>query len=418
MIVGTAWGDRSIIALSGYSGEQIWKHQTNEYGDGGWVYQVDARYDYNDDGVADVLAATGNDQYGTGPIRVYCLDGLTGTSIWERPLGGPVFAVIGVEDFTGDGQPDVIAGASNSIESEGYAYGIDGANGNKKWQFVVQGQSVWALAQLDDVDNSGTKDFIAGDFNGQYYIVDPASLLIHYTGGIGNYLILRFEVMDDVNMDGYKDVLVAHSGARAIVIDGAGGGMFINESIKDKSWCVARAGDLSGDGINDFFVGTLYSNNYVYMINGTHGNILYESNYGEALDAIGAIGDINGDGSTELIAGGRNGKVTCMSGGEDAAVGIIHPGKANAKQLVHGAFPNPFRGKTTVFAELKQPEHLTVNITDQNGKLIMKLADGNFTAGRHEFVIDAAALNLKNGIYFYNMVTGNTKVSGKLVVLH
>ena len=34
------------------------------------------------------------------------------------PRGGPVFSVIGIEDFTGDGKADVIAGASNDEESE------------------------------------------------------------------------------------------------------------------------------------------------------------------------------------------------------------------------------------------------------------------------------------------------------------
>jgi len=418
VVVGTAWGDRSILVLSGYSGELLWKHQTDEYGDGGWVYQVDTRYDYNDDGIPDVLAATGNDSNGTGPIRVYCLEGRTGNSIWERPLGGPVFSVIGIEDFTGDGKPDVLAGASNSDETEGYVYGIDGSDGTKKWQFVNQGTSVWALAQLDDVNNSGVKDFMLGDFFGHYYIVDPASLLIIFNGGIGNYYILRFEVMDDVNMDGYKDVLVAHSGAKAIILNGAEGGMLVNTSLKDKSWCVARTGDLSGDGINDFLVGTLFTNNYAYMINGTHGNIMFETNYGEAVDAIGAIGDINNDGSMEMVVGGRNGKVVCYSGGEDAAVGVINTTLPETGVLSHGVYPNPFNHETTIYVELEKQEHLTISITDQNGKLLKKLTDQDFPEGRHEFRFDASGMNLKNGIYFYNIITTKTKVSGKLVVVN
>ena len=78
VIVGTAWGDRSVTAFSGKTGEQLWKYDTHEYGDGGWVYQVDARFDYNDDGVKDVLAATGDDANDTGPKRIFCLDALNG----------------------------------------------------------------------------------------------------------------------------------------------------------------------------------------------------------------------------------------------------------------------------------------------------------------------------------------------------
>ena len=48
------------------------------------------------------------------------------TMIWECSTGGPNFAVIGIEDFTGDNIPDVLAGASNNAENQGKVYGING----------------------------------------------------------------------------------------------------------------------------------------------------------------------------------------------------------------------------------------------------------------------------------------------------
>ena len=75
VIIGTTGGDRSITAISGKAGLQLWKHSTNDYGSGGWVYQVNASYDYNDDGFPDVLACAGDDGNGTGPKRTYCLNG-------------------------------------------------------------------------------------------------------------------------------------------------------------------------------------------------------------------------------------------------------------------------------------------------------------------------------------------------------
>src|SRR5690606_30454329 len=86
---------RYIAAISGRLGNTIWTHYTTNYGDGGWIYQVDARFDYNSDGSLDVLAASGDDADGVGPRRAYCLTGLTGVPIWECLLGGPVFSVIG-----------------------------------------------------------------------------------------------------------------------------------------------------------------------------------------------------------------------------------------------------------------------------------------------------------------------------------
>ncbi len=158
VVVGAAWGARLIRALSWKTGDELWTHDTHEYGDGSWVYQVDSTFDYNDDGIKDVLAATGDDANGIGPKRVYCLDGTTGLSIWEYFLSGPGFSVVGVEDFTGDSVPDVVAGCSNELETQGFARAIDGATGAGVWSFSTSGSSVWAVAQIDDAVIGGTRE--------------------------------------------------------------------------------------------------------------------------------------------------------------------------------------------------------------------------------------------------------------------
>jgi len=321
IIVGTPWGDRSIIALSGMTGEQIWKHDTHEYGDGGWVYQVDCKYDYSGDGINDVLAATGDDSDHTGPKRIYCLDGLTGNSIWECYVGGPAFSVIGVEDFTGDGQPDVVAGAANLAETMGYAYGINGANGNMVWTFSTSG-SVWALEQIDDVNGDGIKDIIIGDFYGNIYGLNAVNGNVIYSNSIGSSsTITRFVKLNDVNGDGHPDIVPAHSTIHVVfAIDGQTGNFIWTHNVADQPWNVARIGDVNGDGINDIVVGTLYNNNYCYFLDGTDGSVITSINYYEAVDAIASIPDVVGDGSMEMMAGGRNGKLTCFSGGMNASV--------------------------------------------------------------------------------------------------
>ena len=318
VVVGSCWGGRLIRTISGKTGQEIWTHDTHEYGEGGWVYQVDCSYDYNGDGILDVLAATGDDQYNTGPKRVYCLNGLDGTSIWETPIGGVVYSVIGVEDFTGDGQPDVVAGPSNELETIGYVYGLNGSNGNTVWSFTVAGSSVWALMQVDDITGDGVPDVVAGDFSGWIYGLDATNGAEEWNETIGPSMILRFEKLNDVNDDGYPDILVAHSGTSAKVVDGYRGDTIWSHGLVDKSWCVARSSDISGDGIDDVFVGTLYSNNYCYFLNGTDGSELYSVDFGTPVDALASIPDIVGDGSMEMVVGGRNGYVACLSGGLDA----------------------------------------------------------------------------------------------------
>ena len=319
VVVGMAWGVRAVFMLSGKTGDTIWMHDTHEYGDGGWVYMVDCSYDYNADGVLDVLAATGDDSNDLGPKRAYCLDAYTGVSIWECYLSGPGFSVIGVDDFTGDGQADAVAGASNEAETDGKVYGINGATGSIVWTFNPPGSSVWALEQIDDVSSDGIKDVIIGDFSGNIYGLDATNGNQEYSHSLGTVLILRFDKLDDVNGDGHPDILPAHSGTIARVIDGYTGAFVWSQTLVDKSWCVAGASDISGDGIDDVFIGTLYSNNKCYFLNGTDGSELASVYCDSAVDAIASIPDIVGDGSVELVAGLRDGNVVCLSGGTEGA---------------------------------------------------------------------------------------------------
>jgi len=317
VIVGLA-GQRAIKALSGKTGVQLWAYYTDEYGNGGWVYQVWAKYDYNQDDIPDVLAATGNDGNNTGPKRIFCLDGINGDVIWDAYTDGPNFGVIGVEDFTGDTQPDVIAGASNTGETEGKVHGIDGNDGNIEWTITTTGTSVWALEQLDDASGDGVKDIVAGDFGGGIYFIDPVNGSSFETTTISNSIILRFEKLQDVNNDGYADISVAHSGTNALMINGHNAQTLWGTSLVDKCWSIDKIPDVDGDGIDDIIAGTLSISNYAYFLSGVNGEEILSFNYYETIDAIGAIPDINGDGSWEMLVGGRDGKLYCYSGGTNS----------------------------------------------------------------------------------------------------
>jgi len=317
VVVGTTGGDRSVRALSGKDGTPLWTFNTNIYGNGGWVYQVDARRDYNNDGIPDVLAATGDDSNNIGPKRIFLLNGATGTMIWERYAGGPAFSVISVADFTGDGVPDVIAGASNEAESQASVHGINGATGAIVWTVNPAGTSVWALAQIDDLNGDNIPDVMVGSFmgSGNYYALNATNGGTLWSGSTGASLVMQLEVLEDVNGDGYRDIAIGHVSPHTAVISGQTGQYLWSQSTADNAWYLANAGDLTGNGINDLFVGTLYQNNAAYFIDATDGTILSTIWTGTPVDAIGAVPDVTGDNSKEMIVGGRNGTIRCFSGG-------------------------------------------------------------------------------------------------------
>ena len=320
VIVGTTGGDRAIKALSGKTGQLIWTFNTSIYpGSGGWVYQVDVSYDYNNDGTLDVLAAAGSEAK-----RVMCLDGTNGNELWNFYTDGPKFSCLGIEDVTGDGIPDAIAGASHSNETIGKVIGINGANGTQMWEFTTGGSSVWALSEVDDISGDGYNDIVAGDFAGNYYALNTTNGSMLWNGGVGACLIIRFEILNDVNGDGHPDIAIARSSIdNAVVIDGFSGQNIWLQPVADQPWVVDKIGDITGDGINDVVWGTLFGSNYGYFMDGATGSILSQTPVGSACDAIGGIPDVAGDGSWEMVMGGRNGAVSCISGGEAIGAGFL-----------------------------------------------------------------------------------------------
>ncbi len=315
IVIGTAYGDRAVTALSSRTGEIIWRFETNIYGGGGWVYMIDTRFDYNGNGVRDVLAATGDDGDGTGPRRIFLLDGSNGEIIWDTPMGGAAYSVLAVEDFTGDGVPDVVAGGQ-TVAQEGRVIGINGANGNIEWDFTTAGTAVWALEQIDDITDNGISDIIAGSFSGHYYLMDVTNGEVVHSGNLGNAIIVDFWLAGDLNEDGYVDVIPSYSTVnQARAISGKDGQFIWSTEIADQGWAVSPMRDIDGDGINDVAVGTLFNHNYLYFLSGADGAVLDSVPMPDAVDAIMAVPDITGDNSMEVVASSRNNYVGAFSGG-------------------------------------------------------------------------------------------------------
>ena len=317
IVVGTGDSDRSIHSFSGKSGNPLWTFQTNVYGFGGTVYQVDGAKDYNNDGIPDILAAMGDDAQDLGPKRIFLINGATGTLIWERYTLGPAFSVISVADFTGDGVPDVLAGASNESESQAWVHGINGSTGEIVWSIQPGGSSVWALAQIDDITGDGIADVMIGCFlgGGNFFALDATNGNTIWNGSTGSSMIVQLEVVEDVDADGYRDIAIGHATANTTMVSGHTGSVIWSQSTADNAWYMANGGDLNGDSINDLFVGTMFNNNAAYFMDGATGQILHTIFPGTPMDAMGAINDVTADNSREMITGGRNGWVRCYSGG-------------------------------------------------------------------------------------------------------
>jgi cyclophilin family peptidyl-prolyl cis-trans isomerase len=76
--------------------------------------------------------------------------------------------------------------------------------------------------------------------------------------------------------------------------------------------------------------------------------------------------------------------------------------------------PNPFNSNTTIKYRLSIAGTITLKIFDLIGNEIAILEEGNKEQGEHEIVFDGSGL--PNGIYYYQLETGNRKEMKKMAI--
>jgi hypothetical protein len=311
----------------------------------------------------------------------------------------------------------VVAGSTTADETHGRVYGINGSTGAIVWTYVPSGSSTWALMQLDDITGDGIKDVASGDFSGHIYFHNATTGAIVQSRTLSADMILRFENMGDVNKDGFKDLLVSHTAANGVIINGHDITSVWTVPLSDKAWNVTNVGDVTFDGVNDAAIGTLYSNNKVYFLKGTDGTQLFSQSYSSPVDALFSIPDIVGDQTKELVAGGREGEVICFSGGYDSATISVQP-RGDAKRNNVSVYPNPVSDNLNVVLRLTSNATVHCSVSDVTGR---ELYSGRFSIHAGEQTIRLTTDEIFGGAkipgtYIVGVDVGEENYKFKLVV--
>jgi hypothetical protein len=188
--------------------------------------------DVDGDGRDEYVVGRPLPNFGCGSPEVLAYDGATGALLWSNSAPQSTdqlgWSVAPLADFSGDGVPEVLAGAPQDpgvgcgpCNGFGFVRLLDGATGNLLWQ--VDGTSQYsglgfALAGIGDVDGNGYEDFAVSQPSTEGCGTNTQPLQIR--DGEAGALLLQLPppaqgdafgvalASGDVNADGLRDILV------------------------------------------------------------------------------------------------------------------------------------------------------------------------------------------------------------------
>ena len=353
------------ITIDPLATSAAWTAESDQAG-ANFGQSVSAAGDVNGDGYGDVIVGAplyDGGQTNEGAVFVYhgSASGLATVPAWSA-VGNQAGAGMGYHattagDVNGDGYSDVIVGASyhsNGQTNEGRAYVYHGsASGlatSPNWTVESDQAGArfgWHVSTAGDVNGDGYSDVIVGAFaydNGQ---TDEGRAFVYHGSATGlsstpawtaesdqagAYFGWSVSPADDVNGDGYADVIVGvryydngqTDEGRAYVYHGSALGLSATPnwtSESDQAYAefgvvVSGAGDVNGDGYSDVIVGAWYYDNgqtdegRVFVYHGSATGLSSAPSWTAESDqasgsmaAVSTAGDVNGDGYADVIVG-------------------------------------------------------------------------------------------------------------------
>ena len=247
--------------------------------------------DIDGDGIQDFLVGAGSDDPGTGHYagRVWAFSGATGSVIYTIN-GATSFDYFGTNlqvgpDLDGDGVVDFVAGAHQGWSGSpgpGYAQACSGATGAiiHTWTGAQSLDNFGGWGQvINDIDADGTADVVLTVSGADAYGTDRG-LVQTYSGATGQ---LIYEIAPSTTVD--ADFGSGNEGGTVVQVQ-----------------------DVDSDNIDDFMIGTRSAGSalgVVQVFSGGTGALVAELSGQVSGGGFGAtvknLGDINGDGSEEIM---------------------------------------------------------------------------------------------------------------------
>ncbi|MCA9754886.1 MAG: choice-of-anchor D domain-containing protein [Candidatus Eisenbacteria bacterium] len=425
---GTAWAGKRVEVRASTTGSLIWQYDTHVDDNGGWVYSVIAMPDVSGDGIEEVLAAAGSDgEPGTGSHQLYCFDGATGAVRFRQFSPDAFLSANWLEDVNGDGLADAIGGAGGNFVDD-RVYCVSGASTGSAqllWS-ASTGGSVWSLDAIEDVSGDGINDVIAGTWAPSVVCLDGTDgsvLWSHATAGE----VIRVESIPDVTGDGHPDVVVAELANFFRVLDGMTGEMHWFFVTGHNTWSATWIPDVDDDGVVDIVAGA--QTHSVYCVSGATGEQIWATNVGALVFSVRAVPDVTGNGTWDVLAGTQDlgspgeGRIWCLEGGsvDPSSVDPTIP-TFSGVQLTR-VNPNPMRDWVTFSIDSGRDAsgEVELDLFDASGRKVRTLAQ-DVVPGRIQMVWDGRSSSgtaLPSGVYFYQLsgLTEDVNAKGRVTLI-
>lgn len=413
IILGTAWGDRKVYVIDVKNKAIIWYYDTHLYdGEGGWVYDVKAIPDINNDGIGEVIAGVGgNSTPGGGPRCVYCFSGSNGTILWYfRALDG-IGSVDYISDVNGDNIVDVICGAfGNSYDKRVFC--ISGASNGQVytpiWSYNCGGD-VMSCISIPDVNGDGIHDVIAGSWSDSVFCLSGANGSKIWSRFVGDNVIKVVEIPDLISQD-IPGIAVANLSSTFYVLNGSNGNIFWSFNEGDNFWTVDAINDINGDGKWDVITGN-QTPGKIYCFSGKDGNIIWSYEANRLIYSLRASHDINFDSYPDVIAGtqapnNQNAFLLAICGGTPSV--SINDDKKDILEVY------PVIGKDRFYVHFRNALVKEIIIFDGLGRIINKHKVKN---GEDRFLWNVKK-GSSPGVYFINIKGDNLDITKKVILIY
>ena len=420
--------------------------------------------DFNGDGIQDLVV-------GGNPTRIYLgkapgvFDMAAFFTKYQEPNGNAFGKHIAVGKINGDKYDDLVvtdAGYPNDyLQGKVYIF-FGGMKMDTIPKFSLLGDTILSglgnNITLGDLNNDGYKDIIVRGldmtkssqnlrmpyikiFLGGNTIDTAAWKYIkgsnnQFSGGLASF---------DVNGDGIDDLLWETLDSLSTVYIHYGGVGFDtipnlklkNPGIGGLGDVIVNGGDMNGDGYNDIVVGAPGNNQDFGAVLVYSGGPQIDGNFDAAATlsveslfgySISSVGDINGDGLSDIIVGApdyewykSNGKWFILLGSKNISVTSVKGAKNIVPQnyMLFQNYPNPFNPTTTISYILSKPSMVLLSVYNVLGQKIKDLVNEKQSSGKHEILFDGSQLS--SGTYFYKLTAtdelGNSRSQTKQMIL-